>query len=738
MTNRRIALAALLLSLATLFCTLRPSGAPGGPSGPISDDERIETLDKISEAVETSTLPDGEVDRAALLKYFESNPQFELSGEADDGSVWARFSDGRLVIVPPPIPEAPEGEAILAPSPDPSPPAVVASSHVVAMTAPPDETQEGKAVSMMRQQAAQQYNLPANDIAIVMSALGTGFADASADVNSWLNQKGYSSRIVDPTVENLKAVRNVGVFYITTHGGKGCLGTFEACESRYTPAAPAPPAPAPPQSAFPYVPATSPPIAEGALLLNPTMTQAAGPPQAGGPTQTAAPRKFALTYALWTSTPVDKANDAKYKADLDGQFLAYMLAKPASGNASVWRYAITGKFVSTYMRFSDDSLAFIDACSSMGSTLPDDLREANVSSTVGWTTPSSSLDRPNYFFDRLLGINAAYSGFKKPDPPNRPFDVASVMAMMKAAGTTTISSGGKSTELVEYHLGGSFSVLRPTIALLVVHEDDNELEIQGVFGSEEGQVTIDGVDVAVQEWDSLEIRVTLPGADESGGSGDVIVKVRDHESNAVPLTLWHVKFTYTEGPEQTINAYQRLYLDVYWRADVHRYRDYPDDSKFHERQPFTIEPADASSGSWDCDWSGSYLGISFTTETGQGDLPFTREGADIGFTSAAEIDPEKHTISHLEFEVDFDEENTCVVKSEGFGYSATQASGFVDLPSLLDEVNPDVPVTEPLELDEHWTLTWANRSLNHDGKWPWLKWEDTTPEHPPDDKETEA
>jgi hypothetical protein len=493
-------------------------------------------------------------------------------------------------------------------------------------------------------------------------------------------------------------VQNAGVFYIATHGGQGCLGTFEECKAERTPVAPAAPAAAPPQVAH--------------------------------------------TYALWTSTPVSKANDAAYKADLDGQFLAYMRANSGIDETKKtleWRYAITGEFVGTYMKFSDDSLAFIDACSSSNPDLEQGLRKANISVFFGWSAPVAPLDRPNYFFDRMLGINGAYEGFEKPEPPNRPFDLASVMKMMDAAGSSSVvSSKGSVAKLDGWRVRGSFMILRPTIERLVVHEDDNELEILGMFGSEEGKVTIDAKDVLVKEWKSEKIRVSLPGADEWGGSGDVVVEVRDHESNTVPLTLWHVKFTYTEGPEQTINAYQRLYLDIYWRADVHRYRDYPDNSDFHDPEPVALEPADGSSGNWDCDWSGSYLGISFTTEIGSGELPFTREAGAIGFTSAAKIDPKEHTISHLEFGLNFDDENTCVVKSEGYGYSTTQASGFVDLPSLLDEYNPAAPVTEPLKLDDEWTLTGANRSLNHDGKWPWLKWEDTEPEYAPDPKKTDA
>jgi hypothetical protein len=459
-----------------------------------------------------------------------------------------------------------------------------------------------------------------------------------------------------------------------------------------------------------------------------------------------------MTYALWTSTPVSKEFDMEYEADLDNQNLAYMLAQ-TRGDLTTrpleWRYAITDRFIRAYMSFSDDSLVFIDACGSLGSTstLPDAFGEKHVSVLVGWTEPTGSWDRPDYFFDRLLGVNNdkahPYENVSKPEPPNRPFDVDSVLMAMQAHGQTPVTftrdKTTYTTHLVIRRLGGSFAILRPTIDTLVVHEDKPTLELWGMFGEEQGQVTIGGTEAAIETWERYKIIVTLPAADQGGGSGDVIVKVRKHESNAVPLTLWHVKFTYTEGPEQTITAYQHLYLDIYWRADVHRYRSVPD-GELHDQDAVKILPADGSSGSWDCTWAGSYAGFAFTTETGSGELPFNREIGANGWTSSAKLDPENHEVSHLEFEMNFDPETICVVRSEGYGVSDTKGLGFVLLPSLLDEFNPAAPVTEPLKLDDQWMLVGANRDLMHDGMWPWLKWKDADPEEgtAPDPEKTEA
>ena len=662
---------------------------------------------------QASTLPDGEMDRAALLTYFESNPQFELSGEADDGSVWARFTDGRLVIIRPPIPKLSEGEATLPPSSDLTSPGVSYAPPAVPVTAAPDSPQEGKAVAVARQQEGRKDNLPASDKAVVMSALGAYSGNAPSVVSKWLTDNGYPSQPAPATVESLKAVQDVGVFYFYTHGGSGCLGTFEACKAKYTPAAPGAPTAATPQVAY--------------------------------------------TYALWTSTPVSKANDATFKADLDGKFLAYSYADSFDVKDKEdlqWRYAITDTFVVKYMLFSQDSLVFINACSSMASTLPKALRTAKASVAVGWSDVAEPLDRPQYFFDRLLGGKyddgvAAYQEIPNPEPPNRPFDVDSIWQAMQAHHQTPIIFDHKgttyTTHLEVLHLRDSFSILRPSIESVFAHEDKSQLEIWGIFGDRQGDVTvtIGGTEVAIETWENFKIIVTLPAADKPGGSGNVVVKVRKHESNAVPLTLWRVKFTYTEGPVEPVGAMENLYLDLYWRADVHRWRSGPD-GEVHDQDPIKLVPADASSGSWDCDWHGSYGAFTFTTEVGQGELPFTREKGPIGFTSEAKIDAKEHTISHLEFVMNLDKENTCVVRTAGGGVSGTQGYGFLFLPSLLDEIIPDMPVTGPLTLDKSWTLTAGNRALIQDGQWPYLKWEDTKPQedtepkYAPDPKETEA
>ncbi len=73
MTTWRIALVALLHSLATHLCASKPSGVPGGSSGQISNDERVARLEAIGDVVEGLTQPVGDVNSAALFVRLKTN-----------------------------------------------------------------------------------------------------------------------------------------------------------------------------------------------------------------------------------------------------------------------------------------------------------------------------------------------------------------------------------------------------------------------------------------------------------------------------------------------------------------------------------------------------------------------------------------------------------------------------------------------------------------------------------------
>jgi hypothetical protein len=119
--------------------------------------------------------------------------------------------------------------------------------------------------------------------------------------------------------------------------------------------------------------------------------------------------------------------------------------------------------------------------------------------------------------------------------------------------------------------------------------------------------------------------VDLPDPDDAGGYGDVVVTVRGHESNNVPLTMWHGKMRYEVkylGLLGSCDATMKTEYDIYIRADIHRYRERPGEEPVTpEGIIFTI--ALTSTGTWSYSGSTLIFGVpcELATLSGGGDLP---------------------------------------------------------------------------------------------------------------------
>ena len=120
-----------------------------------------------------------------LVETLASLPDLASSGMAEDGSVWAELSDGRLITIP------------MAKSQD-----------------------EGAARDTLtiRFPNAPQAELPATQRAYVMNALGSCFTDTSQEIAAWLTSAGYQVMATPPTVEGLKSVRDAAVLFFDSHG----------------------------------------------------------------------------------------------------------------------------------------------------------------------------------------------------------------------------------------------------------------------------------------------------------------------------------------------------------------------------------------------------------------------------------------------------------------------------------------------------------------------------------------
>ena len=534
MRYRRLPILLSLLALLSIVCTCPLGSLPGGLVA-VSGEERAATLADAAQFRLSLSGVDLEADKAALADHLKSLAGIEAAGVADDGSVWGRFRDGRLLI----FMYGPEpGSGPAGRSPVLESPGLTYLAEYSLKTSSGGASHDNRIVAQVMgtgivgQSSGIPEGLPESRKAYVEWSFSANERPTGLEpvrVARWLSGNGYEVRPSEPTVEGLRQVVDAGVFVLNTHGGMG-----ESVKVG----------------------------ADGHALW---------------------------TYGLVTTSPYTMAHDDDYQEDLDSGRLVY--ANIAPWETPDWYYAITGDFVRHYMSFSRSSFVYAGACGSYN----DDMRSAFMRSLggaaayAGWTLPTRSdcgARAEGALFNLLLGLNEEVSA----KPPIRPFDVASAVEYLAEKGLNPCEDPELGTSWLKVDVSANanvqFGLLAPSIRTMdVILEDQKEmLVLHGIFGEDPGKdnrsITIGGVKVdEVKTWKWNEIHVPLLPADKPGGSGDVVVTVREHKSNAVPLTLWHGEFRYKVenlmglpgmgGTQQTIT------FDVYIRADIHSYRDIP-------------------------------------------------------------------------------------------------------------------------------------------------------------------
>jgi hypothetical protein len=298
---------------------------------------------------------------------------------------------------------------------------------------------------------------------------------------------------------------------------------------------------------------------------------------------------------LWTAEAAldsaAEASDLKLLDDLKNHRVVYMLFRATAWTQALTvlgknrHYGITQNFVAHYMRFSDNSVVYVDACSS--SVLPD-FRNAftTASAFFGWSERAAFLrmgPTAAYVFDRMLGANQ----YDPENPRQRPFefDVLRFDPRWGAGKTYGYSSvanpaGPVNAELTLHQLRGDFGMLAPSIWSVAPNELLNELNVMGSFGADpggsDGKVTIDDgsgpVALAVISWSPDLIRANLP-ISGPGSWGNVMVEVRGHRSNPRQLLAWQGTMTYTMSEVGSLT--QRFELDLLLRTDAQEVRNLP-------------------------------------------------------------------------------------------------------------------------------------------------------------------
>jgi len=362
--------------------------------------------------------------------------------------------------------------------------------------------------------------VPAASKVSLFNGMGKYFPDNTEAIQQIFtaSKEPYQVERKAASIENLKQVSGAGIFYFYTHGG-------------------------------------------GALL---------------------APKKDSVRMlGLWTTDTPTAANEGAYKDDLDNKRLGYMLSTYDTDKPE-WHYGITAEFVKRYMSFAKNCLIYIDACNSMRAVgsgpgfrgVVMDKAAGKQATYIGWTFETNAFVAPRasqYIFDRLLASNTSGFGgttIPKEDPIQRPFDVKNIFDDLRFRNYHICDNGA---QLVYETRNSDYVLLRPSIEFMEVDEYSSTLILRGMFGTEEGKVTVDGVAAAVTIWDFGAIACVIPEEGE-GSVGDVVVSVGDIKSNPVPLSEYNIKMNYSVNDEGLTTAGE---FTLRIRADVHRRRTKP-------------------------------------------------------------------------------------------------------------------------------------------------------------------
>ena len=313
-------------------------------------------------------------------------------------------------------------------------------------------------------------------------------------------------------------------------------------------------------------------------------------------------------------------------ADTADRNPAYVPGRDSSARPylSGYHYGITADFVREYMSFGENSFVYIMSCSSDHPEMRSAFLDKGADAYAGWSQPvavGGAYKAAMFLFDRLLGTNEVAP---VENPRQRPFDLNAVYANLKERGLHKVGEA----ELNLWTRPGESLVLMPSVAYLEVREDSDELFLYGLFGSEEGEVTIKCVSTPVTHWAQDVIAVQLP-VEGSGSAGDVIVKVLGHESNTVPLTEWRGEMRYvfvSQLPAPDLRT--EVVIQAHFRADVHPYRKEPGKPP-EERQDVHFVLADDSTAEWQMTGRSTQGGATFDLEGG-GVLLLEKEQPDHG------------------------------------------------------------------------------------------------------------
>jgi len=402
---------------------------------------------------------------------------------------------------------------------------------------------ESEQSNQRKTNSSARIGLPSTDEVILFNSLGTSYRSSrySRDFIKFLfNKKGYEVNLKDGSLANLKAVKTTGVFYFSSHGG---------------------------------------------MVKN---------------------RKGKSIYAVWTSDTVSVAAQKANAEDIRKENLVFISAHHNIGRDGKdqieTHFGITTGFVEKYMSFAENAMMYMDVCESFKDVdfQWSFLKKSNHTGTyLGWTDMVDDKDAyatTCYYFDRLLASNAAYEVTRPEDPKQRAFDLPTIFKDItkKDLGKSIPykEQPNRFSYLTYKDSPGSVTLLRPSIAYLKVLESIDMLYIYGSFGEDPGEgerfVTVDKVSVnSIEAWtpDLIMCKIKASG---KGSAGDVIVKVREHESHPRTLSEWRGAIRYNRPSEGSM--VEKFTFNIHIRADINKYRSLPGETPIEVPKDILANP----------------------------------------------------------------------------------------------------------------------------------------------------
>ena len=534
------------------------SSAGAGQSGaPVSLEKRNATFAGLDEMMTSLSPADLDAAQRAVADHLKADTTIERVGTNDDGSVWARFTDGRPLIVAlnRPIPEETLNQILaLPPEPQIDPPPLPETSS------PRERSKDG-----VRRQAQDNSSIPKGTKVFLFNTYGPSLQIDShlEHLEAWLEESaGYQVANVGlqrGIIEHLRFVREAAVLYII---GPGDFGYIEQADS-------------------------------GAAEVR--------------------------VYAMGTQTlrADDGSTDAEFDAELSEGAVGYLhtpttVLLPGTGQrfgrSSFKHYFITPRFIDKWWRFVPGAQVYLDIDHSAADHGPvRACTDQGAHSFIGWTNAvreEDSIETAQYYFSRAVGALEGYDNavVSKEVPNQRPFETLDLMEDMATRQRRTPhavpgfaptmlgesfsprslfdQTAGQTAQLDLLAVDGvSHPMLRPGISNLnftddslnILTHEEGTLGIAGDFGDEYSSVvvTVGGEPTTIHDAGPGFINCLISPT----AKGPVEVEIGGHKSNTRTLTLW----TGTANVRDVSNSgvTKELNLEVLIRGDVQSYRARP-------------------------------------------------------------------------------------------------------------------------------------------------------------------